>query len=132
MRPARGHPVSQCKAANSSTRFNTFPLPQISHGRGWLILGAIRQLSELADTLRHRYRTSVHLTSSYSYLPVDWFGIQLALAWTRKHVTKEVSIMKNIVLVHGGFVDGAGWEGVYKILKKDGYNVTIVQNPTIS
>jgi pimeloyl-ACP methyl ester carboxylesterase len=40
--------------------------------------------------------------------------------------------MKNIVLVHGGFVDGAGWEGVYKILKKNGYNVTIVQNPTIS
>src|SRR6266576_4556518 len=40
--------------------------------------------------------------------------------------------MKNIVLVHGGFVDGAGWEGVYKILKKDGYSVSIVQNPTIS
>jgi pimeloyl-ACP methyl ester carboxylesterase len=37
-----------------------------------------------------------------------------------------------IVLVHGGFVDGSGWESVYKILKKDGYNVTIVQNPTIS
>ena len=37
-----------------------------------------------------------------------------------------------IVLVHGGFVDGSGWEGVYKVLKKDGYNVTIVQNPTIS
>src|SRR3954467_9024912 len=40
--------------------------------------------------------------------------------------------MNNIVLVHGGFVDGAGWEGVYKILKDDGYNVSIVQNPTIS
>jgi pimeloyl-ACP methyl ester carboxylesterase len=40
--------------------------------------------------------------------------------------------MNNIVLVHGGFVDGSGWEGVYKILKKDGYNVSIVQNPTIS
>jgi pimeloyl-ACP methyl ester carboxylesterase len=40
--------------------------------------------------------------------------------------------MNNIVLVHGGFVDGAGWESVYKILKKDGYNVSIVQNPTIS
>lgn len=39
---------------------------------------------------------------------------------------------KNIVLVHGGFVDGSGWKGVYDILKKDGYNVTIVQNPTIS
>src|SRR6202795_2214368 len=40
--------------------------------------------------------------------------------------------MKNIVLVHGGFVDGSGWEGVYRTLKKDGYNVSIVQNPTLS
>ncbi len=40
--------------------------------------------------------------------------------------------MNNIVLVHGGFVDGAGWEGVYRSLKKDGYNVSIVQNPTLS
>ncbi len=39
---------------------------------------------------------------------------------------------KNIVLVHGGFVDGSGWEGVYSMLKKDDYNVVIVQNPTIS
>src|SRR5208337_4924761 len=37
-----------------------------------------------------------------------------------------------IVLVHGGFVDGSGWEGVYQILKKDGYRVSIVQNPTTS
>ena len=37
-----------------------------------------------------------------------------------------------IVLVHGGFVDGSGWEGVYDVLKKDGYDVAIVQNPTIS
>jgi hypothetical protein len=34
--------------------------------------------------------------------------------------------------VHGGFVDGAGWEGVYGLLKKDGYDVSIVQNPTLS
>jgi pimeloyl-ACP methyl ester carboxylesterase len=40
--------------------------------------------------------------------------------------------VKNVVLVHGGFVDGSGWEGVYKILKKDGFTVTIVQNPTLS
>jgi pimeloyl-ACP methyl ester carboxylesterase len=40
--------------------------------------------------------------------------------------------MKNVVLVHGGFVDGTGWEGVYKILRKKGYNVSIVQNPTHS
>jgi pimeloyl-ACP methyl ester carboxylesterase len=46
--------------------------------------------------------------------------------------TKEITMAKNIVLVHGGFVDGAGWEGVYKILKRDGYNVSVVQNTTIS
>src|SRR6267142_6075404 len=39
---------------------------------------------------------------------------------------------KNVVLVHGGFVDGSGWEDVYKILKSDGYKVSVVQNPTIS
>ncbi|HTJ58559.1 MAG TPA: alpha/beta hydrolase [Devosiaceae bacterium] len=40
--------------------------------------------------------------------------------------------VKSVVLVHGGFVDGSGWEGVYDILKKHGYDVTIVQNPTTS
>ena len=40
--------------------------------------------------------------------------------------------VRNVVLVHGGFVDGSGWEGVYRALKKDGYKVSIVQNPTIS
>jgi pimeloyl-ACP methyl ester carboxylesterase len=40
--------------------------------------------------------------------------------------------VKNVVLVHGGFVDGSGWQGVYKALKKGGYAVTIVQNPTFS
>jgi len=38
----------------------------------------------------------------------------------------------NVVLVHGGFVDGSGWEGVYKILKRDGHSVSVVQNPTLS
>ncbi|MFA6113415.1 MAG: alpha/beta hydrolase [Sphingomonas sp.] len=40
--------------------------------------------------------------------------------------------IKSIVLVHGGFVDGSGWEGTYKALTKKGYKVSIVQNPTIS
>src|SRR5262245_25202271 len=39
---------------------------------------------------------------------------------------------KNVVLVHGAFADGSGWEGVYTILKKEGFNVTAVQNPTIT
>jgi len=46
--------------------------------------------------------------------------------------TKSTAVVKNIVIVHGGLVDGSGWEGVYNILKKDGYTVAIVQIPTIS
>ena len=44
----------------------------------------------------------------------------------------QLASSPSIVLVHGGFVDGAGWEGVYNLLKKDGCNVSIVQNPTIT
>jgi pimeloyl-ACP methyl ester carboxylesterase len=40
--------------------------------------------------------------------------------------------IRNVVLVHGGFVDGSGWEHVYAILKKEGYRVSVVQNPTTS
>lgn len=40
--------------------------------------------------------------------------------------------INTIVLVHGGFVDGSGWRGVYDILKNEGYNVSVVQNPTTS
>jgi pimeloyl-ACP methyl ester carboxylesterase len=41
-------------------------------------------------------------------------------------------IPRNVVLVHGGFVDGSGWQGVYKTLRKDDFTVSIVQNPTNS
>ena len=37
-----------------------------------------------------------------------------------------------VVLVHGGFVDGSGWQGVYDLLKQAGYKVSVVQNPTMS
>ena len=40
--------------------------------------------------------------------------------------------LRNVVLVHGGFVDGSGWQGVYESLSRDGFRVTIVQNPTLS
>lgn len=43
-----------------------------------------------------------------------------------------VGAAMSVVLVHGGFVDGSGWEGVYRILKRDGFEVSIVQHPTIS
>jgi pimeloyl-ACP methyl ester carboxylesterase len=58
---------------------------------------------------------------------------------TRGERRREESVMSastggsaSIVLVHGGFVDGSGWQGVYKILQQQGYRVGIVQNPTIS
>src|SRR4030081_2537091 len=44
----------------------------------------------------------------------------------------DSSAIRKIVLVHGGFVDGSGWAAVYKILKNDGYDVVVVQNPTLS
>jgi pimeloyl-ACP methyl ester carboxylesterase len=40
--------------------------------------------------------------------------------------------VRNVVLVHGGFVDGSGWRGVYDALKADGFNVSVVQNQTLS
>src|SRR6476646_2201388 len=40
--------------------------------------------------------------------------------------------INNVVLVHGGFVEGTGWRGVYDVLRGHGFNVSIVQNPTIS
>ena len=42
------------------------------------------------------------------------------------------SRVDNVVLVHGGFVDGSGWQAVYSMLTKNGYNVSVVQNPTLS
>lgn len=47
-------------------------------------------------------------------------------------MTQLATAAASIVLVHGGFVDGSGWQRVYKILKADGYEVTAVQNPTVS
>jgi pimeloyl-ACP methyl ester carboxylesterase len=40
--------------------------------------------------------------------------------------------VRNVILVHGGFVDGSGWQGVYDLLKADGFNVGVVQNQTLS
>src|SRR3989449_6523937 len=59
-------------------------------------------------------------------------AITLSLGEAQMSHAGAANGVKNVVLVHGGFVDGSGWEGVYKILKKDGFSVTIVQNPTLS
>lgn len=59
-------------------------------------------------------------------------SIAVAATGTSIASAQNDAAVKNIVLVHGGFVDGSGWKGVYDILKKDGYTVSIVQNPTTS
>jgi pimeloyl-ACP methyl ester carboxylesterase len=64
----------------------------------------------------------------FGVLPI----ITLVLGYQEVSMSQEKGGIKNVVLVHGGFVDGSGWQGVYDTLKKDGYTVSIVQNPTIS
>lgn len=58
------------------------------------------------------------------------FFFQLATAHAQETITKPP--VKNIVLVHGAFADGSGWEAVYDILTKHHYHVSIVQNPLTS
>jgi len=55
------------------------------------------------------------------------FGLDPALAQSASKAS-----IKNVVLVHGAFADGSGWEAVANILKKDGYNVSVVQHPETS
>src|SRR5260370_9964404 len=49
-----------------------------------------------------------------------------------RRITMGTYAVRNVVLVHGGFVDGSGWQGVYESLSRDGFRVSIVQNPTLS
>jgi Alpha/beta hydrolase family/TrkA-N domain len=53
-------------------------------------------------------------------------------ARTGRRRSMSTGSARNVVLVHGGFVDGSGWQGVYDALTADGYRVAIVQNPTLS
>jgi hypothetical protein len=62
-----------------------------------------------------------------------WFiiGILLLNCFTSA-AQKEAPQIRDIVLVHGAWADGSGWKGVYDILVKDGYKVSIVQEPETS
>jgi len=58
---------------------------------------------------------------------IAYAALLVAIAVTT--VQAQNSPVKNVVLVHGAWADGSGWKGVYDILVKDGYNVTMVQEP---
>src|SRR5260221_4991859 len=49
-----------------------------------------------------------------------------------RRITMGTYALRNVVLVHGGFVDGSGWQGVYESVSRDGFRVSIVHNPTLS
>ncbi len=58
--------------------------------------------------------------------------VLLLLACGRLSAQNHEHRVRNVVLVHGAWADGSGWKGVYDILVKDGYNVSIVQEPETS
>jgi pimeloyl-ACP methyl ester carboxylesterase len=59
-------------------------------------------------------------------------SVVVAASTLSAEAAESTADIKNVVLVHGAFVDGSGWSQVYQGLRKQGYNVTIVQNPTTS
>jgi pimeloyl-ACP methyl ester carboxylesterase len=61
-----------------------------------------------------------------------WLAMAAALSLTSAIAPASADAIKNIVLVHGAWVDGSGWKPVYEILAKQGFNVTIVQEPETS
>jgi pimeloyl-ACP methyl ester carboxylesterase len=65
-------------------------------------------------------------------LPTLCIAIALLLSCCALAAQNKDHRIRNIVLVHGAWADGSGWRGVYDILLKDGYNVSIVQEPETS
>src|SRR5713101_1902254 len=59
-------------------------------------------------------------------------GATLMLERTVRVAAAAPAVIKNVVLVHGAFADGSGWEAVAKILEKDGYTVSVAQPPETS
>jgi pimeloyl-ACP methyl ester carboxylesterase len=81
--------------------------------------------------MRHR-AMAINVRARITYGVLTIMAIMFIMGRDLMAQTNAPTAVKNIVLVHGGFVDGSGWEGVYKALKKNGYDVTIVQNSTTS
>src|SRR6476646_7838628 len=73
---------------------------------------------------------AIHVRTQISALAI--MTVMFGMGGEAMAQTNTSAAVKSVVLVHGGLVDGSGWMGVYKALKKDGYTVAIVQIPTIS
>jgi len=88
--------------------------------------------SERSKILKHNKRNEViKMTSTKRGTQSLCIVLSILTYWTLS-VQSEPPRVRNIVLVHGAWADGSGWKGVYDILVKDGYNVSIVQEPETS
>jgi pimeloyl-ACP methyl ester carboxylesterase len=86
-------------------------------------LGLLHQTAVFTTNLQDLRMTTLRTLAATAALAISTFSAQAA---------EPSAEIKNVVLVHGGFVDGSGWSKVYGGLRKSGYNVAIVQNPTTS
>ncbi len=82
--------------------------------------------------MKHQAMATKRKTTPITLTALSIIAMMLGMGKDLMAQTNTSAVVKNIVLVHGGFVDGSGWQRVYNLLKKDGYTVTIVQNPTIT
>jgi len=74
-------------------------------------------------------KTKTTLTAGLKRLGAAMLIWTIGLSFISTSLLAQVKGVKNIVIVHGAFADGSGWKGVFNILSKKGYNVTVVQNP---
>ena len=91
----------------------------------------LRQIQERINPMKQNAMT-IDGRTRLIYGALAIMTIMFRMGKDRMAQTNTSTVVKNIVLVHGGLVDGSGWKGVYEALKKDGYTVAIVQNPTTS
>jgi pimeloyl-ACP methyl ester carboxylesterase len=83
-------------------------------------------------TMKHYARAMEPRTRQIIFVILPIMAMMFGMGKDLMAQTNASTAAKNVVLVHGGFVDGSGWQGVYKALKKNGYDVAIVQNSTTS
>src|SRR5215211_6147530 len=78
--------------------------------------------------MRHELSQMTYAAPRHAGLPSRYSPIPAP----ERRITMGTYALRNVVLVHGGFVDGSGWQSVYESLSRDGFRVSIVQNPTLS
>jgi pimeloyl-ACP methyl ester carboxylesterase len=74
-------------------------------------------------------KTQFKLTAALKSICFAMLVALFSFSFITGSATAQVKAVKNIVIVHGAFADGSGWKGVFNILNKKGYHVTVVQNP---